>query len=321
MSARVALALGGVLATSLAVPGVAGAHVRIGTLAVDVRVRVLSPSQHAPFAVTADSGSRSLRLEVEQGHRVVVLGYLGEPMLRIDGRGVEVNAASPTADASGLVAKSGKHTGWEQRDGAAVWRDPRLQGLPSGSERASWSIPLLVDGRRTQIAGELERVPRPTVWPWLLLALALAGAGSLFALSREQHRLREGCVVLGGVSTLAAMVAAAGFAFEPHATGSRVAAVYLLLFAVGGAGFAVFGPQEVRVAAAAWLGLLGLMAGLAFGQVFLHGFVLSVLPAAVTRAAATLAVGSGAAACLLGGLFYARLEPAPPALPPALPRR
>jgi len=300
---------------SLAVPAVAGAHVRIGTLAVDVHVRVLPASQPVPFTVTADSGSRSLRLDVEQGHRVVVYGYLGEPMLRVDGRGVAVDDASPTAAASGLVPKSGEHTGWKLRRGAAVWRDPRLQALPRGSERARWSIPVAVDGRRTRIAGELDRVPRPSLWPWLLLALALAAGGSLLALSREQRRLREGCVVLGAVSTLAALVAATGFAFEAHATGSRVAAVYLLLFAVGGAGFAVFGPQEVRVAAAAWLGLLGLMAGLAYGQVFLHGYVLSVFPATVTRAAAALAVGTGAAACLLGGLFYARLESEPQALP------
>lgn len=305
---------------SLAVPGVAGAHVRIGTLAVDVRVRVLLPSQHVPFAVTIDEGSRSLGLDVEKGHRVVVLGYLGEPMLRVDGPRVAVNAASPTAAAAGLVAKNDEHRGWEHRHGAAFWPDPRLQQLPAGSERARWSIPLLVDGRRTRIVGELERVPRPSFWPWLLLALALTAAGSLLALGRAQHRLRSGCIVLGAVATLAAMVTGGGFAFEAHATGSRVAAVYLLLFAVAGAGAAVFGPQEMRVAASAWLGLVGLMAGLAYGQVFLHGVVLSVLPVTVSRAAAALAVGFGAAACLLGGLFYARAESAP-RTSPALPRR
>ena len=54
-----------------------------------------------------------------------------------------------------------------------------------------------------------------------------------------------------------------------------------------------------------WLGLLGLISGLACGQVFLHGFVLSVLPATFTRTAAALAIGFGAAASLLTALFYA----------------
>lgn len=251
---------------------------------------------------------------------MVVLGYLGEPVLRIDGRGVTVNAASPTAAAAALLPKHDRHVGWERRSGAtAVWRDPRLQQLPAGIEHARWAIPLVVDGRRTRIVGELQRVPRPTLWPWLLLVLALLAGGSLLALGRDTQRLRSGCVLLGGVATVAAIVTAAGFAFEAHATGSRVAAVYLLLFALAGAGAAIWGPREVRVAAAAWLGLVGLMAGLAYGQVFLHGVVLSVLPVTVSRAAAALAVGFGAAACLLGGLFYARLESAPrpsTALPP-----
>lgn len=184
-----------------------------------------------------------------------------------------------------------------------------------------WSVPLLVDGRRTRITGELERVPRPRIWPWLLLVLALLAGGSVLALGRQPHRLRTGCGVLGGIATLAAIVAGAGLASEAHATGSRVAAVYLLVFAAAGAGVAVWGPPEVRVVASAWLGLVGLMAGLAYAQVFWHGLVLSVLPATVIRAAAALAIGSGASACLLGGLFSVRLESAPPHAPATLPPR
>ena len=98
---------------------------------------------------------------------------------------------------------------------------------------------------------------------------------------------------------------AAGFAFEATAPGMRVAAIYEFLLAAGGVGFAVWGPHEVRVVAVGWLGLLALFGGLACGQVFLHGAVLSALPPALTRTAAALAIGSGAAAALLAGVFYA----------------
>jgi len=262
-----------------------------------------------PFSVAVAQDSRVLRLTVEKGHSVTVLGYLAEPLLRIDGRGVAVNASSPTAAAAELVSRHDVHAGWERRSGAtAVWRDPRLQRLPAGMEHARWAIPLLVDGRRTQIVGELQRVARPALWPWLLLVTALVAGGSFFALGRKEQRLRSGCALLGVVATNAAIVTAAGFAFEAHATGSRVAAVYLLSFAVGGAGVAHWGPRELRVAVTAWLGLVGLTAGLAYTEEFLHGVVLSVLPVTVSRVAAALAVGSGAAACLLGGLFYERRE-------------
>ena len=104
---------------------------------------------------------------------------------------------------------------------------------------------------------------------------------------------------------MAAILTATGLALEPHASGARVAAVYLLVFAAGAAAFAVWGSQEVRVAAAAWRGFLGLFAGLVFTQIFLHGIVLSALPAAVTRSAAAVAIGAGAAS-ILGALYYVR---------------
>jgi hypothetical protein len=293
---------------ALAVPGVASAHVRIGTLAVDVRARVIGPrpSAQAAFALSVSEGDRALHLTARSGHRLVVLGYLGEPVLRIDARGLAVNLGSPTAAAAGLVSKSdpaAKRRGWlllERGERTAVWRDPRLQQVPSGEGRAAWAVPILVDGRSARITGELRRVSPPSLWRWLLVVLALGSLGGLAAVGRGRRALRTGCFVSAAVAASAGIVAAAGFAFEAGETGMRVAAVYELLLAAGGAGFAIWGPPEVRLVAAGWLGLLGLIGGLACGQVFLHGDVLSALPPTFTRAAAALAIGAGAAASLLG---------------------
>lgn len=319
------LAAGAVL-VALAAPGAASAHVRIGTLAVDVRVRLVDPrpSAHGAFAVSVSEADRALHLTVRNGHRVVVLGYLGEPVLRIDARGVAVNLDSPTAAAAGLVAKNepaGKRDGWLLRRGerTAVWRDPRLARLPNDVERAAWSVPILVDGHPAPITGELQRVAPPSLWPWLLVVLVSGSLGGLAAIGRARRRLRTWCTVLAAAAATAGIGAAVGPALEAGASGMRVAAVYELLLAAGGAGFAIWGPSEVRVAAVGWLGLLGLIGGLACGQVFLHGVVLSALPAAFTRTVAAVAIGLGAAASLLTALFYAS-QPSRPSSPFVLER-
>ncbi|MGN6800142.1 MAG: hypothetical protein ACTHKS_18555 [Gaiellaceae bacterium] len=287
---------------ALTVPAVAGAHVRIGTLAVDVQARVTSPrrSIQGAFTVSVSQGDRALHVTVRRGHRLVVLGYLGEPVLRVDGQGVTVNRASPTA--AGLQARS-DHV--DSR--TAVWRDPRLQRLPHGVRKANWVVPILVDGRATRISGDLRRVSSPALWPWGLVVLGSASLAGLAAIKRRRRHVEVLCAVLGGIAAAVGIVAAGGFAFTAAAAGMRVAAVYEFVLAAGGVGFAVWGPPEVRVGAAGWLGLLGLVSGLACGQVFVHGDVLSTLPGTFTRTAAALAIGLGAAASVLTGLYYASL--------------
>jgi hypothetical protein len=296
----------------LATAGTASAHVRIGTLAVDVRVSLTSPrsSPQGAYALSVSEADRALHLTVRKGHRLIVLGYLGAPVLRIDARGLAINLDSPTAAAAGLVTKAelaGKRGGWLLRRGerTAVWRDPRLQQLPNNVGRAAWTIPIRVDGRSARITGVLQRAPLPSLWPRLLVVLASGSLAALAAFGRGRRRLRTWCIVFGAAAPITGVVAAAGPAFEAGASGMRVAAVYELMLAAGGAGFAIWGPLEVRVAAIGWLSLLGLIGGLACGQVFLHGFVLSVLPAAFTRTAAALAIGFGAAGSLLAAVFYA----------------
>lgn len=307
------LAVIGASLFALAAPGVASAHVRIGTLAVDVRVRVLGPqpSTRGALVVSATSGDRALRLTVRPGHRVIVLGLLGERMLRVGVSGVAVNLGSPTAAVAGLVPRANERrgsSGWLLHRGerTAVWRDPRLQQrLPDGVSRAPWAVPILVDGRPMRILGELRRVPAPTLWPWLLVVFGCVSAGGVAGVG-SRSRLRMSCFVLGALAALAAIFVATGFAFGGEGSGMRIAAVYEFVLAVGGVAFAVWGPPEVRIVAAAWLGLLGLIGGLACAQVFLHGAVLSALPAAVIRTAAALATGLGAASLLAGLLDISR---------------
>src|SRR5438477_4097409 len=135
---------------ALAAPAPAGAHIRPGSAAVDYRVRVFPT--HLPLTAHVYLGDRALRLSVRPGHSVTVLGYGGEPFLRIDA-GVTV-LRSPTAAALGLDPR---HTSGR----SFLWHDARVRGLPAGIDRGRWTIPLLVDGRRARLAGELLRVDAP----------------------------------------------------------------------------------------------------------------------------------------------------------------
>ena len=119
---------------ALAAPPPAGAHVRTGSVAVDYRVRVF-PTR-LPLTVHVYLGDRAVRLSVRPGHSVTVLGYAGEPLLRIDDAGVTI-LKSPTAAALRLTPRHGSGRSF-------VWHDARVRGLPHEIDRGRWAIPLLL---------------------------------------------------------------------------------------------------------------------------------------------------------------------------------
>jgi len=301
----------------LAAAPVAQAHLRSGTVAVDYGARVVRPrpAPTAPFAVTVYQSDRALQLRVRSGHTVVVIGYLGERFLRVDAAGaVAVNGASPTTAGSGLLAK-GEQTGWTPVRGhrSVVWHDPRLQRLPPGAIRASWSIPVLVDGRRERIAGQIWRLAAPALWPWLLVLVPFAALTVLLGVAGDRRRLRTGCIVAGAVAAAAGIGAAGGVALGAYASpGTWIAGADEVVFAVAGFGVLAWGPRGADVPAGIGLALLGLAIGSSEAGVFLHGGVLSALPAMPTRTAAVVAIGAGIAGLGTGGLFYLR-HPAEPA--------
>jgi hypothetical protein len=133
--------LGGVVALAcLAAPVTAGAHLRSGTVVVDYKASVRHPDTPAYTAQIFQS-DRALGLTVKAGHTVVLLGYLGEPVFRIDNAGLWLNLNSPTAAADRLPPKTKTATApglrWRLRRGhhSLVWQDARVQGLPTGMTR------------------------------------------------------------------------------------------------------------------------------------------------------------------------------------------
>jgi hypothetical protein len=307
-SGRVALFLA-VAVSALVAPAVAGAHLRSGTVAVDYKASLAAPEQPA-FVARVFQSDRALSLTVRPGHSVVVIGYLGEPFLRLDDAGLAVNAASPTSVEAGVLPKGelvgGATIVWRLRRGrrSVVWHDARVQGLPPGADHGSWTVPLLVDGRRARLTGELVRDPRPLIWPWLVAAALWIGAILAFAFLRRRS-LSFASVASAVAASVAAAITALGFALDTYASpGTWIAGLDEIAFIAVGLGVLAWGPRAAQAPATIGLGLLAAAVGVSKGAVFLHPIALSLLPGLATRLCVALSIGSGVVAALLGGAAY-----------------
>lgn len=294
----------------LAIPAAASAHLRTGTVAVDYRGTVLTPDTPA-YATQIYLSDRGLHLTVKPGHVVVLLGYLGEPVFRLDGAGLWVNAASPTAVVTGLISKT-QHVNasaprWRLHRGArsATWHDGRVQGLPAGVDQGPWSVPLIVDGRRTHLGGEMRRYPAPSLWPWLAtLAVVLTGAVTP-ALLRRRDLVRRGAIALALLAAFASVVIALAFVLDAYASpGTWIEGLDEIAFLAVGVGVLIEGPKHFHVFAAIGLGLVSVAVAISKGAVFLHAIVLASLPAPLVRLGVVTALGAGFGAAALGCWFH-----------------
>jgi hypothetical protein len=291
---------------ALATPAVASAHSRAATVALDYRLP-LDPGVKHLHGVTASvlDGDRSLKLTAAPGVRLVVLGDLGEPMLRF-GNGVWVNQGSPTAEANRLVVNARK--GWHRVAGGRSfsWHEHRLSPPPFASGAygpvARWSVPVLVDGRRTAVSGSFWRVRRPPGWAWL--AATVVAAAAAVAVLRQRRRIALPLTVgAGSVAVAAALVAQTAFALRdspagriswvPIIVGALVAAVVAWLVVAGR------GSRRGYAAGAVGAGVAALT--LSWVGVFFHGVVVAALPATPVRLACAAALAGGVVS-LVGAL-------------------
>ncbi|HET7571270.1 MAG TPA: hypothetical protein VFJ77_01225 [Gaiellaceae bacterium] len=304
---RAAGALAAALAAAVLLPARADAHAgRVAPAATSYLARVTS----APAGVEAKvvDGDQRLWLRVASPHGVLVLGVRGEPYLRISARGIEANTRSatwflnrarplvpPREPATPPVWKrlsAGRSTSWhEDRLHAAA-----LAAHPAGNvQLGRWLVPLVVDGRRTQVTGTLREGARPSLlWFWpLLLAAALVPA---------LLRLREARLEAAATAALAALALAAATAARlgrelygrPTVSGGQLALVALTC-SVAAALALLRARRGWRPVADTAIGILALYQGLALLAVLRDAYVLAVLPAWAERLAAAVSIASGAA--------------------------
>jgi hypothetical protein len=189
-----------------------------------------------------------------------------------------------------------------------------VRALPPGIERASWQIPLVVDRKPVQLEGELYRVARPARWPWLAMGLPFVLLSLLIYLRRTTFR--RAAVAFGLIAGVALIASEVGFALDTYASnGKWIELGNEAAFLLVGVGVIARGSAGARGIAGGALGLLGLGAALTKTPVFLHGVVLSILPAELVRALVALAIWSGAAAVLFGLVVFedllSRVAPSP----------
>ncbi|MEA3020717.1 MAG: hypothetical protein QOI47_2241 [Actinomycetota bacterium] len=128
------------------------------------------------------------RIELDCGtHRVVVLGYDGEPYLRVDREGVFENLRSPatylntslTGSVPPTITNPAAAPVWRRvGDGPVVrWHDHALHVPPGqklGARKIStWERPLKIDDATAVIRGRIVTLPARSRAPWLVLGAAL----------------------------------------------------------------------------------------------------------------------------------------------------
>jgi hypothetical protein len=295
-----------VAAVALAAPAPAAAHLRTSRVAVDYRAAVspLSPDLASALSVRLYRADLAVRLTVHRGHRSVVLGYAGEPFLRLEHGEVLVNADSPTAAGAGLT-RSG--AGWHvlARGPSVTWHDARVRGLPQGIDRGAWSLPLVVDGQRVSLHGTIERVSAPSRVGWLVprrgLRRAHGGAPGAAPETRPaQHLHRPG----RGIGDRRARHRSGLLSCLEPSEGVWVESANEAVFVLAGAIFLFRGSRESRAIAGGFLGLVALTAGLTRLPVLSRGIVRAALPGQLVRLAVVVAIGAGAAGAILGVVVF-----------------
>lgn len=166
-----------------------------------------------------ENGSR-LQLTNTTPEDVVVLGYQGEPYLRVGPEGVFENRRSPATylnqDRQAATPVPGSADAkaepeWEKVSGERVarWHDHRVHWMgeqdPPGVRRApgrrhvvipNWVVPLRMGDITIEVTGDLVWVPGPSPLPWLALALVLLAATTALALTPAWGPALAGVVAL-----------------------------------------------------------------------------------------------------------------------------
>jgi hypothetical protein len=304
------------VAVVAAAPGTAYAHTG-GRIATNFEARLagLRPPA-AGVRARVIGGDLKLQLSVTGSHVVVVLGLLGEPFLRFSPDGVAANAASPTAWNSGVIStadavSSSRRPAWRRVTGGHTfaWHENRLRPRPvvgggtTPRRVAAWSVPLLVDGRRTRVAGWEWYAAGPSLVPWIAavaLLLAAAGAGVRYGSPATRRALAAMLLPVSVAAWLAGWVGILLFG-SPSDLVIGLAAAYAAVTVLLVAAVVTATGGNGRLAAAGIVGALVAVFTVPEVEAFTRGFVFSALGVTGARTVALVSFTGGialAAACV-----------------------
>jgi hypothetical protein len=297
----------------------AGAH-GIGGLSptnYETRVLAVSPDVRGVSVRSADLGTK-LELENHSGREVVVLGYDGEPYLRVDERGTFENRRSParylnrTTTATTPVPDSADPEAppeWRRTgDGLTLrWHDHRAHWMGAddppivqrdrntGHLVQRWRVDLDVGGDAVRVTGDVRWVPGPSPWPWIG-----AGLGGALAFGFAGRTRRWGQALGAGTAILAVAVALHVVGRFGSSTSSSLSTLGASVFELAGlmlalATLGVLGRRGAFAAAPAALftGVVLLVSGgLADIPELSHSAAATTLPGWLNRLAITLTIAA-----------------------------
>ncbi|HYV60116.1 MAG TPA: hypothetical protein VFA62_08610 [Acidimicrobiia bacterium] len=276
-----------------------------------------------------------LELRNDSGTEVFVLGYQGEPYLRVGPHGVFENRRSPAtylnrtrngqthvpADADPAAAPE-----WNRIDTGTVarWHDHRAHWMgtedPPEVARAPdqrhvidhWSFQLRRGSQNITVTGDLLWVPGPSPWGWLVGAAAVAGL--VVALSRTRVWR---WVLVGALAVLAVSETAHVIGTWTATTASFASKLGASVYSLGGVALAVVAivwlivrPPSNAIPAVLFAGLIVAVAGgLADLTTLTRSQLPTDAPASIARTEVMLALGLGAGLAASAAL---RLRPPVP---------
>ncbi|MFG1953001.1 hypothetical protein [Micromonospora sp. NPDC048830] len=332
----------------------AAAHGADAPNGADYRAQVtaVAPARPGLTVRVVEAGAR-LELVNRTGRPVEVMGYSGEPYLRIGPGGVYENTRSPATYLNRTLAGDATlpdradpaaTPDWRRIDDgpAARWHDRRslwreanpplsVRADPTREQRVrDWVVPLRDGAEPVEIRGTLDWVPPPDAYPWSVAAtlgfLAVAAAGLLAAGTTAGARALAavgGLLAAGGVAALALTV---GRELDAGAAGPGgvlagllTGGVWALLTGLGAVAAGAYALAR-RPAADFALALAGACLALVVGVTNAAALARSVPPAPwpgeVARLLVTLVLATGAGATAAGLL---RLRSTARAARPAAP--
>ena len=277
---------------------------------------------------------------------VVVLGYAGEPYLRVGPRGVFENTRSPATALNRSSTLTGALPATADATAAPVWRrissgrtarwhDHRAHFMgtedpPEVARRPddrhvvdNFEIPMRAGQHSVVVRGQILYVPPPSPWPWLLGAVVLAAV--VLAVSRTRFWPTTFAIVLGALALTELLhviglwgASTASFGTKALESAYSIAGIVLALVALGwsarkGAESAV----PVVLIAAIFLFVAG---GLADVATLGHSQIPSTYGPGFTRLLVTVTLGLGAGLTIAAAWRLRPAAPVAPVVPVARPR-
>lgn len=337
---RAGLVLAGALTATLAAAAPAAAHGADAPDGTDYRTAVtaVTPARPGLSVRVVEAGAR-LELTNTGDRDVQVLGYSGEPSLRIGPDGVYENLRSPATYLNRTIAGDARlpvgadpaaAPDWRRVDDSStvrwhdqrvLWREsappPQVRAAPDREHRVrDWVVPLRDGTEPGEIRGTLDWVPPPDASTWWVVAtvglLAVGALGMLPAGSAPGGRALAGLGALLVAGGLAAVVVTVGGELDAGArgvggllTGLLAGQVWALLTGLGAiaAGLYALARRPAADFALALAGAcLALFAGVANAAVFARAVAPVPWPATSARLLVAVVLVTGAGATAAGAL-------------------